>query len=67
MKFLLSFLLPLLSLIPSLTAAAMPYVFSRLDASDGLSDNQVQHILQLPDDARTLRLEHGGLQRHTFI
>ena len=49
MKFLLSFLLPLLSLIPSLTAAAMPYVFSRLDASDGLSDNQVQHILQLPD------------------
>ena len=28
---------------------AMPYTFSRLDASDGLSDNQVQHILQLPD------------------
>ncbi len=30
-------------------AAAMPYTFSRIDASDGLSDNQVQHILQLPD------------------
>lgn len=27
----------------------MPYVFTRLQASDGLSDNQVQHILQLPD------------------
>lgn len=25
------------------------WTFSRLDASDGLSDNQVQHILQLPD------------------
>ena len=49
MKRLRPLLLLLLSLLPSLTATAMPYVFSRLDASDGLSDNQVQHILQLPD------------------
>ena len=28
---------------------AMPYLFTRLNAQDGLSDNQVQHILQLPD------------------
>ncbi len=32
-----------------LSAMAMPYTFSRLDASDGLNDNQVQQILQLPD------------------
>lgn len=32
-----------------LSMTAMPYAFSCLDASDGLSDNQVQHILQLPD------------------
>ena len=32
-----------------LSVMAMPYTFSRLDASDGLNDNQVQQILQLPD------------------
>lgn len=32
-----------------LCGRAIPYPFSRLDASDGLNDNQVQHILQLPD------------------
>lgn len=49
MKFISLFFLLLTCLLPSRTAKAMPYVFTRLQASDGLSDNQVQHILQLPD------------------
>ena len=50
MKHLLSILCVVLlaTCLPAF-AAAMPYVFTRLSAQDGLSDNQVQHILQLPD------------------
>ena len=50
MKHLLSILwVVLLATCLPAFAAAMPYVFTRLSAQDGLSDNQVQHILQLPD------------------
>ena len=50
MKHLLSILwVVLLAACLPAFAAAMPYVFTRLSAQDGLSDNQVQHILQLPD------------------
>ena len=50
MKHLLSILwVVLLAACLPAFATAMPYVFTRLSAQDGLSDNQVQHILQLPD------------------
>ena len=38
----------LLLLLPQ-PVQARSYVFTRLQASDGLSDNQIRHILQLPD------------------
>ena len=49
MKHILLYPVLLICFLACLPANALPYVFSRLDASDGLSDNQVQHILQLPD------------------
>lgn len=49
MKHILLYPLLFICFLACLPANALPYVFSRLDASDGLSDNQVQHILQLPD------------------
>ena len=49
MKHILLYPVLFICFLACLPANALPYVFSRLDASDGLSDNQVQHILQLPD------------------
>ena len=49
MKHIFHYSILLVCLSVHLSMMAMPYTFSRLDASDGLSDNQVQHILQLPD------------------
>ncbi len=43
------FLLILSAFPDALRAASLPLAFTRLDASDGLSDNSVMHILQLPD------------------
>lgn len=49
MKSLFRILSVVLTVLLSPPVAALPYIFTRIDASDGLSDNQVQHILQLPD------------------
>ncbi len=45
--------LTLITLLLTLTACALP-AFTRLDVSHGLSDNRVQHILQLPDGRMAL-------------
>lgn len=37
------------TLLTVCTAKAQPHMFTHMDAFDGLSDNKIQHILQLPD------------------
>lgn len=57
MRQLVHALFALILLIPTSIHAA---IYSRLDASDGLSDNQVVHILQL-EDGRMVFTTHGNI------
>ena len=63
MKHILLYPVLFICFLACLPANALPYVFSRLDASDGLSDNQVQHILQLPD-GRMVFTTLGNINRY---